>query len=490
MLTKKTNQTKRIFKAHYIALTTILTSMMLMLLGCAGETEIILTTDKEAISAGGIEFARITAKAILAGSPVASGTKIKFETTAGSFEESSQVKSATLSASGDGEATVSLFSGPSEGTATVTASFSDTETRLSATSSLSIQFTAPTGEKMPVDGTFRMTCDAVNIGALREPVPDIRLNCTLSAQTRKNQVIPATALDPSFLTEAGSITSEKDSKGQMKFTFSPRGGASAPRDVPPDQSLNEPSYFDKSGKQRNPRDGLVTLIAVIDGEESFTDANGNGEYDSGEPFLDSAEPFVDANDNDTHDADEPYIDANKNGQWDLANGQWDASTKIMAIYKLLWTGKLDNSAETSRIERQSTTIVDGGKLELTAYALDLNLNPLAAFQNNNDMMQWELSSKGDASSDDKPSQPMSNAYGFSFDKAANTERKRWKILTNSFTANPYTFTVGDKNPGDKNPPSTFTVSVKVVVTPGQTASGSFLPKMTELFSDKVEGSCD
>jgi len=88
----------------------------------------------------------------------------------------------------------------------------------------------------------------------------------------------------------------------------------------------------------NPRDGLVTMIAVTSGEEGFTDANNNGQWDQGEDFDDLTEPFVDSNDNGTWDPDEKFIDINGNRTWDGKNGQWDSNTLIWVQERLLWTG--------------------------------------------------------------------------------------------------------------------------------------------------------
>jgi hypothetical protein len=437
---------------------TLVAATLSLVAACGGETEIQLSTERESISAGGIDSTVISARAFLSGDPVKAGTDVEFNTTGGAFDDKG-TQYLVVAADGGGTATVKLYSGMSEGTATVTASFSDDTTGLYASSSISITFTAPSGSQTPVDGDFRLTCDAVNIGAFREPVPDIEVTCNLSALTRGGQTIPASAFNPTFLTEAGSVTPKKDPyTDEQVFIYSPKGGASAPRDLEPEQPLNEPSYHDLNGKLRNPRDGLATIIAVVDGEEAFTDANGNGEYDQGEPFVDTAEPFVDVDDDDEHDPDEKYLDINDNSRWDQANGQWDATTKIMAAYKILWTGKLDDSPQTTRIERLSSTIANGGKLELKAFLLDANLNPVAAFQGNQDYLEWTLVSMGDAVSNDSTTPPMDQALGFSFDKAANTERKRWRILANSFAPDPFVFTVEDGYSSETDPATNFTVS--------------------------------
>jgi len=467
-------------------------ALALFFLSCSGSTTVNLSTDKKELTAGGSEFATITAKAIVAGDPAGAGTTMTFETTAGSFSPSQELTSSTAATDAKGETTIKLYPSKGQATATVTATFYDDTTGLSGTGSISITFGEPTAGQLPVAGTFRMTCDAVNIGALREPAPKIKVTCELAAQTRAGTKISATALQPTFKTEAGTITPEDDTySGKRVFVYSTAGGASEPKDVQPDPALGEPSHKDGNGRTRNPRDGLATIIAVIDGEESFDDNNGNGKYDQGEPFLDAAEPFVDIDDNDRWDTGEAYIDSNQNGKWDKANAKWDAKTKIMAIYKILWTGPLFKSPQATRIDRLSTTIPDSGKMELTAYAMDINMNPLAGFQGNQDYLEWSLISGGDATSNDATQPPLNNAYGFSFDKQGKDERKRWKILSNSFAVKPFKFTIEDGYPNDGSTvPTNFTVSVTAYVSPGPSGSGYFLPQLTEVFPEKVTGTCD
>ncbi|MGV3620677.1 MAG: hypothetical protein ACO1OB_07660 [Archangium sp.] len=88
----------------------------------------------------------------------------------------------------------------------------------------------------------------------------------------------------------------------------------------------------------NPRDNLVSMIAITSGEEGFTDVNNNGVCDADEPYDDLTEPFVDSNDNGTWDPDERFIDVNGNRGWDGKNGKWDANTLIWKQERLLWTG--------------------------------------------------------------------------------------------------------------------------------------------------------
>jgi len=478
-------------------LSTAAVALALMLLGaCSGPTEIQLSADKQTISAGGIEHATISAKVILMGDPVSSGTTVTFSTTSGSFSDSSEVVSEEKSTDSTGVAKVKLYSAAKQGEATVKASFYDYDTALTAESSVTITFGSASGTMMPVAGKFRLTCNAVNIGALRQPTPDIKVTCNLSAQSRTGTTIPATALKPTFITEAGGLTQKDDYyTGKRIYLYSPKSGASAPVDVDPKQSLGEPSYFDKNGKKRNPRDGLATLVAVVDGEEPFTDTNGNGKRDQGEPFTDVAEPFADIDDDDKWGPKEKYIDANGNGKWDKANGKWDSKTKIMAIYKILWTGALDTGSKTGRITSNtgSNVIADSSKIELTAYLLDANMNPVAAYGPNSDYLEWTLSAgSSDAISNDSTTPALKNAIGFTFNQSASTERKRWLITSNSFTPPTFKYTIEDGYPADGTTSAlSYSLTATVYASPGPIeGSGYYLSQVTDKLAQKIEGTCD
>lgn len=110
--------------------------------------------------------------------------------------------------------------------------------------------------------------------------------------------------------------------------------------VDPKTPRPEPRREDpiRPGKTLNPRDNLVSLIAVTAGEEAFEDNNNNGVWDPDEPFVDLTEPFVDSNDDGTWNPGELFVDVNGNGVWDGKNGQYDANTLIWVQERILWTG--------------------------------------------------------------------------------------------------------------------------------------------------------
>lgn len=78
-------------------------------------------------------------------------------------------------------------------------------------------------------------------------------------------------------------------------------------------------------RSQNPRpaDGRASVLITLPGDESFTDLNGNGQYDAGEPFQDLGEAFRDDNEDGRYQLGEPFLDRNGNGLRDEGNGVYD-----------------------------------------------------------------------------------------------------------------------------------------------------------------------
>ena len=97
-----------------------------------------------------------------------------------------------------------------------------------------------------------------------------------------------------------------------------------------------------------PADERVQVLAVTTGQESFTDLNGNGQFDPGEPFVDQPpEVFLDANENGVYDLGEFFIDNNNNGVFDgVPNGVWDDQILISAQQTVLFSGPSDITVVT------------------------------------------------------------------------------------------------------------------------------------------------
>ncbi|MDQ3264696.1 MAG: hypothetical protein M3Y59_13680 [Myxococcota bacterium] len=233
----------------------------------------------------------------------------------------------------------------------------------------------------------------------RHLIAGVKLNCIAHVADRNGDGVPGAVV--SFLTEAGHIgpsaTSSADVVGNASTLY--KTALPLPKDVAPgnfvlnppaadsltmptllaplwmhpfdwnqnpvldygvpDPSMQEPRRIDPiRGTLNNPRDNLVTMIAITRGEEGFTDVNNNGQFDTGEPFDDLTEPFVDSNDNGTKDDDELWVDTDGDGVWDGKNNAHDADTNIWVSERILWTGvphPRDYDDAVTPVFRQVTT---------------------------------------------------------------------------------------------------------------------------------------
>ncbi|HVE86426.1 MAG TPA: hypothetical protein VND93_26400, partial [Myxococcales bacterium] len=290
-----------------------------------------------------------------------------------------------------GQVTATLQSGSGIGVVTVT-----------ATVFAPIQATSPglgiTGARVSNAG-ISVTCSTVNIPAYISPTPprDVTVNCAVGLTDRYTNPIgfPTTV---NFVAEAGTVSTSVTTTGfnfsnpsdpligRANFTFRTLAGTgrALPVDVAPfpanaTQDPNprpaEPSL--PNGSQTlNPRDGLVTIVAYVNGEEYFYDANGNGVYDSGEQFYDQGERLVDANDNGVFDLGENFFDENNNGSWDGPDGTWQSDKQVWTEYRLMYTDYPTNGTLVPNPFSGAcgSGLGKGQSVNLTLYAADRNLN--------------------------------------------------------------------------------------------------------------------
>lgn len=258
----------------------------------------------------------------------------------------------------DGLAAARIYSGTVAGTLAVTASANVG----GVTRSVALPTMAVVGAKAN-GANFSIVCGPRNVPALAETdcavsLVDAPFTCMAIAKDRygnmlgrSTQVVFASeasavgqiattppydpASDPVSQTELGTAV-------QIFSTL----GAGLPFDVAPQPGEPSNSHAqDGCGtRTHNPRDGVVTVYAAVDGEEAFFDENGNGVYDSGEPFVDQGEPFVDADDDGVYDvatttlSGEAFLDVSGNGAYNGPNGTWDGSTKIWTQTVVVYTG--------------------------------------------------------------------------------------------------------------------------------------------------------
>lgn len=168
-------------------------------------------------------------------------------------------------------------------------------------------------------------------------------------------------------------------------------------------------------KDRNPRDSMVTTIAITGGEEPLIhDVNQNGLCDAedNDSFLSLGEPFIDRDDNGVYDHGEYFLDSDNDGKWTPPFGatnqnvpflasmdctQWRKNTQIWKQTHFTWTEREEAFKGFMFVSTTSdikpTSELDEGTLlnfpdsvvfglyqgvDLDVYILDKYLNPLAS----------------------------------------------------------------------------------------------------------------
>lgn len=228
------------------------------------------------------------------------------------------------------------------------------------------------GGGFPSARHFSMATSLVNLPGLNWYGREATLTVYVADRFGNYNVMPATTV--SFYIEAGGVDASNVTDSVGMTTSIVRTQGPEPVDVAPapweqlDSYVAIPNGFTEQVTY-NFRDGWVRVMAVTRGEEKFIDLNGNGLYDSPEPFDDLSEPFVDANNdgvyssvtetfadsnnNGKYDRGEPftdtngngvrdeaefYIDTNQNGQHDAPNALWDSDTNIWTSMDLVFSG--------------------------------------------------------------------------------------------------------------------------------------------------------
>lgn len=299
----------------------------------------------------------------------------------------------------NGEASTYLHSGTIPGTATVTATVVGTNIK---TSSGVIAI----GGGVPSASHFSLSATRLNLEGFAYDGITSEINVKLADRYGNYNVLSGTAV--SFYTEAGAIDRavNLNEVGEGSVTF--RTQRPFPQDVPVQDPAIDPYESWLSGQfaqklgvsfgNNNPRDGLCTIIAVVDGEEKFID-NGNGLYDSGDTFFDTYDDIHLDKDDDPlnvppasvragypHDMtfEDLIVDKNKNGLFNGMNGVWDANKRIAEQIKLLITGAPDfisvgDGAGNSYGQGDEIVIPDGGRKTIYFSIHDINFNPPTAY---------------------------------------------------------------------------------------------------------------
>lgn len=364
-----------------------------LLVGCGSSSELRVAIPSEAV-ADGLTAVNITAQAKFRGSPITDGTQVYFQTDQGSFgnPQSTQAQTEIAVNSQGGTAQATLYPPQKPGEGNITVSFTNVNNEsIIKTEKIKFVVAPPAYAK-----SVNFSCATQNIGALLPDAPAITVNCALVLQDQHGNPLPAGVA--SFYQEAGQLFDDgpaSDGTRHVHYTVVPN--SPPPVDVDPLPMELSPSTLsaislvttDAAGTH-NPRDGVATLLAVVNASEEFTDLNGNGVYDPGEPFVDEAEPCLDVDDDGTCDSTEFFIDVNHDGKWENGNGQYDSNIPIGRLTHVLWSGTPQFSSDSSAI-----TIPAGGSSNFNAFLKDLNGNPPATFSNSDAVVfQFDSSPSG------------------------------------------------------------------------------------------------
>ncbi len=352
------------------------------------------------------------------GNPIATSTEVKLELSGPNGGEylgdnpNPPEPSLTVGTDTNGEVTTILHSGTIPGTATITATVLDaTQNPTSLTTSSGV---LAIGGGTPSAGHFSLSADTLNVeGGTNfdlgyDNIQD-NINVLLADRYGNKNVLKGTTV--SFYSECGAINQAValDDIGQGSVIF--RTQNPSPQIVAPDllgttagsgscgARCDQENAFISDFKNKfgiditggaygNPRSGLCSIIAVVDGEEEFTDTDASGTYDLGEPFVDTYDDINLEKDDDPADIAPlatlpaykpgyPYdsafedlvVDRNENGSFDGLNGVWDYNKRVSKKIDLLFTGEPHLTLSETNID-----VPNGGSKTIYFALSDYNFN--------------------------------------------------------------------------------------------------------------------
>lgn len=391
----QSKQTSPHLKLGLAVLTGAALSLTLVVSSCDGdgsglEDALQVTAVPATVHLGEDAHSEIVISAKPGNSALIDGEIIKLETTLGTWEKDYPDWTETEVMVEGGRAKVKLFSKqPGEATITATAIVAGEG---AASGSTKVRFVHPEVH----DLIFR--CASQNIGALISDAQSMKIPCVAYAVDEANNLVPSAKIN--FAAEAGGFDSKpyETNDDRIVWLYDPRGGdGKLPRDVDPFDG--EPRWSPPgSDKVKNPRDGLVTLIAWTDGVS----------YGQGAPY-------VDANDNNVYDE----------GEWfhRMDGDQYleEQDRIIWKQVKILWTGEAfpprgtTSNAEATSVNRPSASIGRGQSVEFLYRVLDENLNILAA-NSTNDKIQFYLSANGGEIMGGSGAVPLHRGFGIDIDE--------------------------------------------------------------------------
>ncbi len=381
-------------------------TVLALVAACSGGPEsLTVTPDVRDLAADGMTLVELEANVVFRGDAISDGEDVTFTCNQSLLFETREDAEPDVAggrvlgeqeieteATG-GIARAYMLAPLAAGEVTVTASFTTVnEDVLSAAVTFEVAppplIAAGKGDDTNFVSHFDFTCDQVNVGGFVQNRDPIEVTCHLTLKDLGGRDLPHTPV--LFFAEAGYIRDVAATERDVRTVtyVIPTQPSQLPRDVDPQPAAE---WAGLVAYPRNPTDGLVTLLAVVRGQESFDDRNGNGVLDADESWIDEGEPFLDVDDDGafTQDTDpEPCCDSNGNGVVDGLNGQWDADVWIGRVAHVLWTGTWDDQA--SFITPSNAAIDAQGNQSFKVRIADRYFNPVAT-NNARDNIELSLS---------------------------------------------------------------------------------------------------
>ncbi len=380
-------------------------SLCLLPLACgSGEQSLTLVVDPPTLAADGESLIELAATVVFRGDELPDGKRVTFvadapvlfesredatpEVVGGRQTGNSEVDAETRS----GRARVYLLAPIAAGNVKITASYTTVNKDVLSDDATIALLPPPlvlsargNGSQGNTINFFEFSCERSNVGGFVADRDEIRVPCTVrlrDATGRELHHVPIV-----FYTEAGEMqVTEAMPDTPRSFTYVvPTTLSEKPRDVRPMAQEESEHLVDIAGvsgiEEFNPRDGLVTILACVRGQEGFVDGNQNNAYDAGEQFLDEGEPFQDFDDDGSFDAanDSPiFCDSNGNGRVDGMNGKYDSDIYLGRMVHILWTGELDYNEAKTFMLATPVDIPAAAQAEIKLRLTDMNFNPLAS----------------------------------------------------------------------------------------------------------------
>ncbi len=241
----------------------------------------------------------------------------------------------TATSASDGTVQTVISSGTVHTVVRVTASIAANPANgTPALSTQSSQLTVTTG--LPASGSFSIAVGAAsNSPSAKFQCPNVEgwginlitVPITVQLADRYNNPVPD-GTSVAFQTDGGSVggncttgTAFGGGPGYCSVTWTsanPRPGLN-PLTTPPSIDL---TYGYPSGYTPLLAAGRATILASTIGEESFTDDNGSGFYQAGDPFADLGDPFEDDNEQAGYQLGDPFVDFYHTGVYAPPSGSF------------------------------------------------------------------------------------------------------------------------------------------------------------------------